>query len=140
MTELMGKAIMKLSEIIALRKQSDTCPLDHLQAEYLIKLSEGHTMRIRRIESLLYIIIAMVILIGCAEITSDKGKITQESLIALQTKAHYYNDMYCSDANAPIRDALLAMIRDKFPNYPEKGLCGVEKDLSNMIKSAKTAP
>ena len=43
------------------------------------------------------------------------------------------NDKYCSETNAEKRKLLIDAIRVKKPDYPEDGLCGVEKKITEQL-------
>lgn len=132
---------MRLFDIHKL-KESDNCPLNSLQAEYIIKSIEGTTMRIQKVEKLLYVAIALIITIGCTNIattsTPESAKVaaTPEMLAKLK----YYNDKYCSIENSVVRDTLVAIIRDKFPAYPAGGLCEEEHKFADVLSNIAIKP
>jgi hypothetical protein len=49
-------------------RESDNCPLNSLQAEYLIKLSEANTTRIQKLEKLAYATICLIIALGATNV------------------------------------------------------------------------
>lgn len=135
MFKLMLDAIMKLFDIHKLR-QSDDCPLNSLQAEYIIKSLEGNTMRIQKVEKLLYVAITLIVLIGCTNLANTTPEIKQAlpaTTAELITKLKYYNDKYCGVENTLVRETLVTIIRDKFPTYPEGGLCGAEHKFTDVL-------
>ena len=140
MFTLTKEAIVNLLDIHKL-KQSDTCPLNSLQAEYIIKSIEGTTMRIQKLEKLLYIAIILIITIGCTNIATSNDT-TQTITIAsdMFSKLKHYNEVYCSDSNEFIRDTLVSIIRSEFPDYPVGGLCEEEDKLLEMLPNAKVKP
>lgn len=121
--------------------QSDNCPLNSLQAEYIIKSIEGTTMRIRNVERLLYVAIILIVLIGCTNmVTSTEVPKTIATATELWGKLKYYNDKYCSVENTLVRETLVAIVRDTFPEYPEGGLCEEEHKFTEMITKATSTP
>lgn len=133
-------AIMKLFDIHKLR-QSDDCPLNSLQAEYIIKSLEGNTMRIQKVEKLLYVAISLIVLIGCTNIvTSTDAPKAVATATELWGKLKYYNDKYCSVENTLVRETLVAIVRDTFPEYPEGGLCEEEHKFTEMITKTTSTP
>lgn len=138
MTKALSEIIMRLFDIHKLR-QSDSCPLNSLQAEYIIKSLEGNTMRIQKVEKLLYIAIALIITIGCTNIatttTPEGTKTTATTTVEMLTKLKYYNDKYCSIENTLVRETLIAIIRDKFPAYPVGGLCEEEHKFAEILSN-----
>lgn len=51
------------------RRQTDSCPLNSLQAEYIIQSIEATTKRVQRVEKLVYIAIALIITVGVSIMT-----------------------------------------------------------------------
>jgi hypothetical protein len=140
MPTLIADAIMRLFDIHKLR-QSDNCPLNSLQAEYIIKSLEGNTMRIQKVERLIYVAIALIVLIGCTNIaTSTEAPKTIAAATELWGKLKYYNDKYCSVENTLVRETLVAIVRDTFPEYPEGGLCEEEHKFTEMINKTNSTP
>ena len=43
------------------------------------------------------------------------------------------NDKYCAETNAEKRKLIIDAIRIKKPDYPEDGLCGVEKKITEQL-------
>lgn len=139
MTNLITTAIMRVFGIHT--NQSDNCPLNSLQAEYIIKSIEGTTMRIRNVERLMYVAISLIVLIGCTNmVTSTEVPKTIATATELWGKLKYYNDKYCSVENTLVRETLVAIVRDTFPEYPEGGLCEEEHKFTEMITKATSAP
>lgn len=129
------QALMKLFDIHKLR-QSDNCPLNSLQAEYIIKSVEGNTMRVQKVEKLLYVAIALIIMIGCTNIattTAPDGTVHKATIAEMLTKLKYYNDQYCSTENTLVRETLVAIIHDNFPAYPIGGLCEEEHKFADVL-------
>jgi len=69
MLKLIASAIMQLFNIHKLR-ESDNCPLNSLQAEYLIKLSEANTSRIQKLEKLAYVTIGTIVAFGITNLSN----------------------------------------------------------------------
>lgn len=135
MISMMLQALMKLFDIHKLR-QSDDCPLNSLQAEYIIKSVEGNTIRIQKVEKLLYVVIALIVLIGCTNIattTAPDGTKVVTTTAEMWTKLKYYNDKYCSVENTLVRETLVAIIKDKFPAYPVGGLCEEKHKFADVL-------
>ncbi len=73
------------------------------------------------------ILLTLLLLSGCAGGYFDDGyqfgdvtKSASASLLALQQAI----DQYCSaNANSPLRQAALALIRQQYPLVPENGIC-----------------
>jgi len=134
MLKLMANAIMQLLNIYKLR-ESDNCPLNSLQAKYIIELSEGNTIRIQKLEKLAYITICIIVVFGSTNLASsiDVKPTTQSA--ELLTSLESFNKTYCSTDNKHTRELLIGFIKEKFPNYPNDGLCGVEHKLMDIISS-----
>lgn len=135
MLKLLIEAIMKLFDIHKIR-ESDNCPLNSLQAKYIIELSEGNTYRIQKLEKLGYVTIAIVVMLGTANLASSTSEIKSVTQTTeLLAKLEDYNKTYCSIDNKHIRDSLITFIRERFPNYPKEGLCGLEHKLVDILNS-----
>lgn len=135
MYKLISDAIMRLFDIHKLR-ESDDCPLNTLQARYIIESLEGNTMRIQKLEKLAYVTIAIIVLFGCTNLatsTPEGSKVLPATTAELVAKLKYYNDKYCSVENTLVRETLVTIIRDKFPTYPEGGLCGAEHKFNDVL-------
>jgi len=139
MYKLISDAIMRLFDIHKLR-ESDDCPLNTLQARYIIESLEGNTTRIQKLEKLAYVTIAIIVLFGCTNLATSAIEPNKQlvSTSELVSKLKYYNDRYCSVDNNLVREVLITIIRDKFPAYPEGGLCGAEHKFNDVV-SSKTA-
>lgn len=68
MLKLIATAIMQLFNIQL--RESDNCPLNSLQAEYLIKLSEANTSRIQKLEKLAYVTIGTIVAFGITNLSN----------------------------------------------------------------------
>jgi len=132
MLKLIANALMQLFNIHKLR-ESDNCPLNSLQAKYIIELSEGNTIRIQKLEKLAYITIGIIVMFGSTNLASSISE--QKPTTELLTSLEAFNKTYCSTDNQHTRELLISFIRDKFPNYPNDGLCGVEHKLMDIISS-----
>lgn len=133
---------MRLFDVHKLR-QSDNCPLNSLQAEYIIKSIEGTTMRVQKVEKLLYVAIALIVMIGCTNIattTAPDGTVHKATVAEMFAKLKYYNDKYCSTENTLVRETLVAIIHDKFPAYPIGGLCEEEHKFAEVLSDIVPKP
>lgn len=140
MFTLIKEAIVNLFDIHKLRR-SDTCPLNSLQADYIIKSIEGTTIRVQKVEKLLYIAIILIITIGYTNIaTSNDTTQTMTATSGILAKLKHYNEIYCSDGNEVIRDTLAAIIRSEFPGYPAGGLCKEEDKILKMLPNTSVKP
>jgi hypothetical protein len=135
MYKLMVEMIMQLFNIHRL-KESDNCPLNSLQAKYIIELSEGNTLRIRKLEKLAYITIGIIVMFGSTNLVSSVSDTKPTiQLTEVLASLEHFNNTYCSTDNKSTRELLIGVIKEKFPSYPNDGLCGVEHKLIDIISS-----